>query len=152
MVKRNPGKKDIQKACCKNVLPKARIFPQLGFSGGIPNPRKLKDASVNIANAKTYVACTKTGAIVLGAKCTNNILQVGVPKALAASIYICSRSVNTVALTILTILGVSTNVITPITFHILEPNIATRAKANNKVGNDIIASITLCIIISSLGV
>ena len=61
----------------------------------------------------------------------------------AASTYCCSLTDNTADLTILTILGVSTIVITAITFQTLPPNIAIRAKANNNVGNDISASIIL---------
>ena len=56
IVRINPGKNAIQNACCKYFLPKARILPQLGSSGGIPNHRKLKESSVNIDAAKKYVA------------------------------------------------------------------------------------------------
>ena len=43
-----PGKKLIQGALRRKTFPPLRIFPQLGISGGIPTPKKLRLASDSI--------------------------------------------------------------------------------------------------------
>ena len=57
------------------------------MSGGTPAPKKLKLASDKIAEENKKVACTITGAKVLGAMCLNNILVLDAPNAFAASTY-----------------------------------------------------------------
>ena len=61
-----PGIKVSQGASKMKRLPSARIFPQVAWGGGTPNPRKLRPASVRIAEAIPIVADTRTGAIALG--------------------------------------------------------------------------------------
>ena len=62
----NPGTKVSQGASKMNPLPPDKIFPQVACGGGTPNPRKLRPASVKIADAIPIVADTKTGATAFG--------------------------------------------------------------------------------------
>ena len=48
------------------VRPPAIMLPQLGVSGGVPTPRKLKEASRITASAQMKVPCTIRGASTLG--------------------------------------------------------------------------------------
>ena len=43
----------VQGAIWKKVRPWAMMLPQLGTSGGTPAPRKLKPASISMAEAQT---------------------------------------------------------------------------------------------------
>ena len=61
------------------------MLPQVGISGGVPAPRNDSAASIRIAEAQMYVACTISGAIVFGRMWRSRIFQVGVPPAIAAS-------------------------------------------------------------------
>ncbi len=56
-----PGTKVSQGASKINRFPSDKIFPQVAWGGGTPNPRKLRPASVKIAVAIPMVAETKTG-------------------------------------------------------------------------------------------
>src|SRR4029077_9624027 len=66
MARNVPGIRIVQGAIWKKVRPWAMMLPQLGISGGTPAPRKLRPASISMAEAQTYVACTISGASVLG--------------------------------------------------------------------------------------
>ena len=61
------------------------ILPQLGMIGGVPAPMKDRMASVIIAEAQINVACTVSGARVLGRMCRKMIIGTRVPDAMAAS-------------------------------------------------------------------
>src|SRR5215510_10512053 len=74
-----PGIKMVHGAIWKKVRPCAMMLPQLGISGGTPAPRKDRPASTSMAEAHTYVACTISGASVLGRMCRANSLPVRVP-------------------------------------------------------------------------
>ncbi len=65
-------------------LPFVRMFPQLGFGGCTPNPRKLRPASRSTAVASPIVAVTKTGARALGRICRKMILRLPAPRLRAA--------------------------------------------------------------------
>ena len=61
-----PGMKVSQGASKMKFLPFERILPQVAWGGGTPNPKKLKPASVKMAEAIPMVAETSTGAMALG--------------------------------------------------------------------------------------
>ena len=61
------------------------MLPQLGISGGVPAPRKLRIASMITAEAQTKVACTIRGAKVFGRMCRIRMLGSLVPTEIAAS-------------------------------------------------------------------
>ena len=61
------------------------MLPQLGTSGGVPAPRNDKSDSIRIAAAQIYVACTVSGARVLGKMWRNRILPKRLPTMTAAS-------------------------------------------------------------------
>ena len=56
------------------------IVPQLAIGGVNPNPRKLKKASVKMAEGTVNVIVTKIGPIEFGIKCLLIILDVFAPK------------------------------------------------------------------------
>ncbi len=68
----------------KNIRPSAMMLPQLGISGGVPAPTKLRYASKITACAQIYVACTISGGMVLGRMCRTRMRGVEVPAAIAA--------------------------------------------------------------------
>src|SRR5713226_6121199 len=53
MARNVPGIRIVQGAIWKKVRPWAMMLPQLGTSGGTPAPRKLRPASISIAEAQT---------------------------------------------------------------------------------------------------
>src|SRR5713226_8281518 len=53
MARNVPGIRIVQGAIWKKVRPWAMMLPQLGTSGGTPAPKKLKPASISIAEAQT---------------------------------------------------------------------------------------------------
>ena len=55
------------------------MLPQLGMFGGVPAPMNDKIASVIIADAQTYVACTSSGATVFGSMWRTSMRGVVVP-------------------------------------------------------------------------
>ncbi|OIQ66391.1 hypothetical protein GALL_520410 [mine drainage metagenome] len=61
------------------------MLPQLGMIGGVPAPMNDNVASVIIADAQMKVACTMSGANVLGRMCFQTITGARVPEAIAAS-------------------------------------------------------------------
>ena len=124
-------------------------MPQLGVWGGTPAPRKLRLASTMMASAKMNVACTITGAKVLGAMWRSMILQVGVPMAFAASTNCCSRRDKTAPRTTRTMRGVSTTHITRITLKTLAPSTAISASASSSEGNAINPSMNRIITLSA---
>src|SRR4029077_16002446 len=79
-----PGAKMVQGARARNRRLCAIMLPQVGISGGVPAPRKESAASIRIAEAQMYVACTIRGAIVWGSMCQMRIFQVVVPRPIAA--------------------------------------------------------------------
>src|SRR5689334_12973134 len=79
------GKKTIYGFTCHNARPSAMMLPQLGMIGGVPAPMNDNVASVIIAAAQMNVACTISGASVLGRMCFQMITGTRVPEATAAS-------------------------------------------------------------------
>ncbi len=61
------------------------ILPQEGIGGCTPKPRKLKPASIKMAEAKLAAEITITGLIILGKICFVIILKSLYPNALPAS-------------------------------------------------------------------
>ena len=61
-----PGINVSQGASKIKRFPSERIFPQVAWGGGTPNPKKLRPASVNMAMAMPIVDDTRTGAMALG--------------------------------------------------------------------------------------
>ena len=61
------------------------MLPQLGMIGGVPAPRKDNVASPIMAEAQMKVACTISGASVLGRMCFQMMTGMRVPEAMAAS-------------------------------------------------------------------
>src|SRR5580658_4271738 len=79
------GKNTMYGLTCHSARPSAMMLPQLGMIGGVPAPRKDNVASVIIAEAQMNVACTISGASVLGRMCFQMITGSRVPDAIAAS-------------------------------------------------------------------
>ena len=73
------------KATATKLRPSAIMLPQLGVDAGMPTPRNESDASISTADAATKVACTISGATVLGRMWRNIRVQVGVPTEMAPS-------------------------------------------------------------------
>ncbi len=63
------------------------MLPQEGCGGIVPNPKKLKEASVNIAQDKARLVWTMVGASALGKMCRQIIWLCAAPMVRAASTY-----------------------------------------------------------------
>ena len=63
----------------------ASILPHEGMSGGVPTPRKLRDASTTMATPRFAVANTMYGAMQFGMMWRRMIRELVAPKARAAS-------------------------------------------------------------------
>ena len=98
-----------------SVRPSAMMLPHVGVCGGMPTPRNDRIASIRIADAAMYVACTISGAIVLGRTCRTSSSGVGVPTAIAASTYGSSRIDSTTERTSRTTRGISGTTMATIT-------------------------------------
>jgi hypothetical protein len=80
-----PGYRMMWKATATKLRPSAIMLPQLGVCAGMPTPRKDSEASISTAEAATKVACTISGATMLGSTCRHRITGSRVPTACAAS-------------------------------------------------------------------
>ena len=67
-------------------FPSFKMLPQEGCGAGTPAPRKLRAASVMMAEAKTKVTCTMMGEMMLGAICRQMIRILEAPRQRMASI------------------------------------------------------------------
>jgi ABC-type dipeptide/oligopeptide/nickel transport system ATPase component len=79
------GKNTMYGFTCQSARPSAMMFPQDGMIGGVPAPMKDKVASAIMAEAQMKVACTISGASVLGRMCFQMMTGTRVPEAIAAS-------------------------------------------------------------------
>ena len=61
------------------------MLPHVGVCGGMPTPRNDRIASIRIAEAAMYVACTISGGTVLGRMWRKISGKVRVPTEMAAS-------------------------------------------------------------------
>ena len=82
-----PGNVDIHHDVSIYGLPSFTIEPQEGAGGGMPTPRKLREASVMMTAPIRSPATTNTGAHVLGIMWRNMILILLAPMALTTSTY-----------------------------------------------------------------
>ena len=105
------------------------MLPQLGVSGGIPDPRKLRNASVRIAVPQLYVACTASGASVDGRMWRNMTRGSVQPVATAASTKGHSRMDRTSDRTTRLTRGVCVTTAAAMTLPTLAPEKITRAIA-----------------------
>jgi hypothetical protein len=61
--------RDVVRKDAEQRAPSAMMLPHVGVCGGMPTPRNDRIASIRIADAAMYVACTISGATVLGRTC-----------------------------------------------------------------------------------
>jgi hypothetical protein len=80
-----PGYRMMWNATVTKLRPSAIMFPQLGVCDGTPTPRNDSAASVSTAAAATKVACTTSGATMLGSTWRSRMTGSRVPTACAAS-------------------------------------------------------------------
>src|SRR5271166_801554 len=118
------------------------MFPQLGIIGGVPAPMNDNVASVIMADAQMNVACTISGAKVLGRMCFQMMAGTLVPQAIAASTYGCSRSDSTTLRTRRDTRGNSAMLMATMTFWTEARVSAISAMASRMGGIDISPSIT----------
>ena len=110
------------------------MFPHVAWGGGTPNPRKLKPASVKMAEAMPMVAETSTGATALGMICRKIILKLPIPRAFAAATKSCSLNERNSARTNLVVPIQLVSPITIIMLYILAGSRATTVKIRKKLG------------------
>ncbi len=126
------------------------MLPQLGTCGGVPAPMKLKTASVIMAEAQIKVACTSTGARVLGRMWRHSVRKNPVPAAIAASTKGCSRKLSTTPRTSRATRGTSAMVMARTTLPRLALVSAISAIASSTGGIDINPSMTRMIMASAM--
>src|SRR4051812_950838 len=85
----SPGKTSTHGAWVSTSRPSASIEPSEDVGGCTPSPRNDSAASIWIANPIRIVACTIAGPIALGSTWLVMIDRVRVPRARAASMYVC---------------------------------------------------------------
>ena len=130
------------KATATKLRPSAIMLPQLGVCAGTPTPRNDRAASISTAEAATKVACTTSGATMLGSTWRQRMTGSRVPTAWAASTNNCSRRVSASERTSRATRGISGMVMATITVVRLACVTAISAIASRMPGMAIRPSIT----------
>ena len=144
-----PGKNDSHHAVVMCARPSAIMAPQEGVGGGIPAPRKLREASTMITQPTWSVASTTSGLTMLGKMWRWRMRNDEQPATRARATNSRSFQVRTSPRTSRANLAHITRPRTRIRFRKLGPNTTAKSSAMSMMGSDSMASVVRMIRVST---